>query len=270
VKKTPQRLLAALVSLTLASAPAVAGPPPGNMADLTYKSIEQVDQQMNNNGYTLIHSDRHNNRNWGYWWQQSSRTCIRMQDDGRKVTAIETTVAMDCNQKETAGKDGGMSTGAKVALGAAALIGVAVLVSKSHQRDEKNNGQDEKSAAEYERGYRDGLHHERYHNYQNTTAYSDGYNAGQQDRDERTNYRARDGRHSGYQSYVSLDDLVGARASGADSELRARGFRNTGGYQQGNKSFATWWNENTRQCVQAVTKEGHIKRFENLSEGNCT
>jgi len=269
--KTSRRILAALVSFSLASTPVFAGPAPGDLSGLRYQSLERVDEQMNSRGYTLIHSDWHNNRNWGYWWQQSSRTCIRMQDDGRKVLDLETTIAMDCNQSESAdGKKSGVSTGAAIAIGAAALVGVALLASKSHQRDEKNNGQDEKSTAEYERGYRDGLHHERYHNYQNTTAYSDGYNAGQQDRDERTSYRARDGRHSGYQSYVSLDDLVGARASGADSELRSRGFTDKGGYQQGEKSFTTWWNERTRQCVQAVTRDGRIKRFESLSEGNCT
>ena len=224
---------------------------------------------MNNNGYTLISSDWHYDRNWGYWWQQSSRTCIRMQDDGWKVTAIETTSGTDCNQKsDSSGEGGGMSTGAKVALGTAAILGVAMLASKSHQREEKHD-QDENSTAEFERGYRDGLHHERYHNYQNTSAYSDGYNAGQKKRDEDTRYRSNSGYHSGYQRYVSIDDPVGVRASSADSELRSRGFRNAGGYQQGNKSFATWWNEATRQCVQAVTKDGHIKRFESISEGNC-
>ena len=220
-------------------------------------------------GYTMIHSDYRNKRTWSYWWQQPSKTCIKMQDDGEKMLSVQTTIAMDCNQKETTDKDSGMSTGAKVALGAAALVGVALLVSKSHQRDDKNS-QDEKSTAEFERGYRDGLHHERFHNYQNTSSYSDGYNAGQEKRDQETSYRSNSGYHSGFQSYASLEDLVGVRASSADSELRSRGFTDKGGYQQDGKSLITWWNANTRQCVQSVTKEGRIKRFERLTEGNCT
>lgn len=119
------------------------------------------------------------------------------------------------------------------------------------------------------RGYRDGLHHQSYHNYNNTPAYSDGYGAGQRERDEQTSYRPSDGRYSGYHAYVSLEDLVGARASSADSAMRSRGFRDTGGYKQGNKSFVTWYNPNTLQCVQAVTRDGQIRRFESIDEGNC-
>lgn len=264
-----RRTIAVGVAFTLACGPVMAGPAPGDLADLNYQSAEWAREQMGLRGYTLIQSDWHNNRSWSYWWQQSSKTCIRMQDDDRKVLAVATTVAMDCNQKEPADKDSGMSTGAAVAIGAAALIGIALLASKSHQRDEKH-GQDERSTAEFERGYRDGLHHERYHNYQNSNAYSDGYNTGQRKRDEETRYRSNSGYHSGYQSYVSLDDLIGVNAASADSQLRARGFTDTGGYKRDDKSFVTWWNVNTRQCVQSVTKEGRIKRIENLTAGNCT
>ncbi len=263
-----RRTVAISVACTLASSPVLAGTAPGNLADLTYQESDWAKEQMRSRGYTRIHGDWHNNRNWTYWWSNAGSTCIKMQDDGRTVQSLVTTVAMDCNQKESDDNKSGMSTGAKVAIGAAALIGVALLASKSHQRGEKHS-QDEKSTAEFERGYRDGLHHERYHNYQNTSAYSDGYNAGQQKRDQETSYRSNSGYHSGYQSYVSLDDLVDARASSAEGELQSRGFRHTGGYQQGNKAFTTWWNERTRQCVQAVTKEGRIKRFESINEGNC-
>jgi hypothetical protein len=43
------------------------------------------------------------------------------------------------------------------------------------------------------------------------------------------------------------------------------GFR---GYRQDGKSFITWWNANTRQSVQAVTREGRMKRFERITEGS--
>lgn len=75
--------------------------------------------------------------------------------------------------------------------------------------------------------------------------------------------------HSSSPAHVSLDDLVGARASSADSSLRSRGFTDRGGYKEGNKSFTTWYNASTHQCVKAVTKEGHIQRFESIAEGNC-
>jgi hypothetical protein len=261
-------MMAIGIAVTLVGRPAMAGPAPDNLADLNYQSADWANEQLASRGYTSIHSDWHKGHNWSYWWQQSSRICIKMQDDTRKVVSLETTVAMDCNQQEPVARDKGMSDGAKVAIGAAAILGVALLASKSHHREEKN-AQNEKNTAEFERGYRDGLHHERYHNYQNSTSYSDGYNSGQQDRDERTRHRAFGGFHSGYQSFVSLDDLVGARAAGADSTLQSRGFRSVGGYQLGGRSMATWWNGTTRQCVQAVTRDGRIERFDNIAEGNC-
>jgi len=220
---------------------------------------------MNMRGYTIISSDYHRGKTVEYWWNPSTRTCVRMHKDDSttKYDSISTTGSTDCNQYDKESTKN--NTAAAIAVGAAALIGAAVLAHQSHQRDDKH-GEDSKSVAEFDRGYRDGLHHERYHNYNNTTAYSDGYNAGQQERDEETSYRARDGHHSGYQSYVSLDDLVGAQASNADSEMRSRGFTD----QQGNKSFVTWYNSRTHQCVQAVTKNGSIKRIEPLAEGNCT
>jgi hypothetical protein len=52
--------------------------------------------------------------------------------------------------------------------------------------------------------------------------------------------------------------------------MRSRGFSDTGGCKQGNKSFITWYNRSTRRCVNVVTKEGHIKRIDSVDEGNCT
>jgi hypothetical protein len=38
---------------------------------------------------------------------------------------------------------------------------------------------------------------------------------------------------------------------------------------QGNKAYATWYNRSTHQCVQALTRDGRIKRLESIDEGNC-
>ena len=70
-------------------------------------------------------------------------------------------------------------------------------------------------------------------------------------------------------SYVSLDDLVGMRASNNDSVLESRGFTNTGGYKTGNQSITLWWNASARQCVKVVTENGRFKEYENIAEGNC-
>jgi hypothetical protein len=269
VKNTIRRLsgfsILAGLAAAVVSAPAAADIP-GNLTDLVYQSSDRGSEQLRFRGYTRISSHNHGGKRVEYWWQSSSLTCVQAKEANGRYESIKTTSATDCNQyhKEATNDD----AAAAVAIGAAALIGAAVLAHKSHERDEKH-GNDSRSVSEFDRGYRDGLYHQPYHNYQNTGAYSDGYNAGQSERHQQTSYRPYDGRYSGYHPYVSLDDLVGARASSADSEMRSRGFRDTGGYKQNNKSFVTWYNPTTRQCVQSVTHDGRIKRIENISEGNC-
>ena len=70
-------------------------------------------------------------------------------------------------------------------------------------------------------------------------------------------------------NYVSLDDLVGARAQNMDSVLESRGFTNTGGYKTDTQSITLWWNANARQCAQVVTEQGRFKEYSNIFEGNC-
>lgn len=239
---------------------------PTNLTDIPYQSAEWGAEQLRLRGYTQMSSDHHDGKLYEYWWQGSSNTCVQARSTGTRYEALKTTAATDCGQYHAAASKN--DNAAAIAVGAAAILGAAVLAHQSHERHEKH-GNDQKSVAEFDRGYRDGLYHQPYHNYQNTSAYSDGYSTGSSERDEQTHYRVRQAGYSGYRNYVPVDDLVGARASSADSELRSRGFADTGGYKQGAKSFVTWYNARTRQCLQVVTKDGHIKNIEGINEGNC-
>jgi hypothetical protein len=238
-----------------------------DLSDILYQSTDWGAGELRSRGYVLVHSDQHDRKTWQYWWRDHSNTCVKARAVAGKYDELTTTASTDCGQYHEAATKGSAAAG--IAIGAAALLGVAALAHQSHERDEKH-GNDSRSVAEFDRGYRDGKHHERYHNYNKTEAYSDGYNAGQRERDEETHYRPRDGYHSAYHPYVSVDDLVGAKASSADSELRARGFRDMGGYKQDGKSHVTWYNARSRQCVDVVTKEGRIHRIGAIDEGNCT
>lgn len=254
-----------IASLVSASAFA-SGSTPSNLEDLLYQDSDWSSRQLRSRGYTMINSDYHNGKNVEYWWNNGSNICLKAKDRDGKYESMKTTSSTDCNQyHEEATKD---DSSAGVAIAAAAILGAAVLASQSHHRDDDTN-QDANATAEFDRGYRDGLHHETYHNYDNTNAYSEGYTQGQIDRDEQTRHHSNSGYHSGTAKRVKLHDLLGARASSADSEMRARGFTDTGGYKQGNKSYVTWWNASTRQCVSAVTENGRIKSLAAIDEGNC-
>lgn len=178
------------LAVALASAP-VAASTPDQLADLLYQDYGWGSDQLRMRGYTIIKSDYHRGKTVEYWWNPTTSTCIRVHADDKttKYDAISTASSTDCNQyhKEVSKND----KAAAIAIGAAALIGAAVLAHQSHHRDGKHD-QDEKSVAEFDRGYRDGLHHERYHNYNDTAAYSDGYDAGQRQRDEQLRHHRSD------------------------------------------------------------------------------
>jgi hypothetical protein len=265
LRELPKLCMATSLALVLAAAP-VAADIPDNLTDIPSQSHEWGSEQLRSRGYSLTSSDRSHGKTWEYWWNHGARTCIKARADHHRYEALMVTARTDCNQYHKDDNDNNKA--AAVAIGAAALIGAAILAHKSHERDEKH-GQDEKSVAEFDRGYRDGLHHSGYHNYNRTDAYADGYNAGQGKRDREIAHRSYDGDHSGYQRLVEVKDLVGANAARADSALRRRGFSDTGGYQKHGKSHVFWYNADTRQCIDAVTKDGNIRRLENLPRHTC-
>ncbi len=70
-----------------------------------------------------------------------------------------------------------------------------------------------------------------------------------------------------YQAGVS--DLVGARGSSFDDEIRRRGFIDKRGYQESGRAVSVWYNPSTRQCVEAVVAEGRVQAISPVAEGNC-
>jgi hypothetical protein len=246
--------------------PAVPPARPDN-ADLVNQGEDYVSRQLPLRGYVLTHSATAQNGYWQYWWSSQRDQCIRVAVNGNRATQIIATDEHDCNQ--TAGGSSGPSKGAQIAIAAAALAGVAVLAHKSHESQKDRAAQSPQDVADFERGYRDALYNQGYHNYNNRPDYSDGYSKGSEKRAAETGYRSNQGQHSGYAGYVNVNDLVGARAAGADSDLRARGFVDKGGYKQGERAFSKWWNGGTRQCLNMVVRDGRVERLESIVEGNC-
>lgn len=139
-------------------------------------------------GYTFVDGGKSSNASYTYWWNNSQSACVRVTTREGRYASITDADASDCGQtrKETA-KDSGLSNGAKVAIGAAALLGIAALIHKSHHRDDRDY--DERQTADFERGFRDGMYNNSYHNYGNSPEYSDGYNKGADERREQSSYR---------------------------------------------------------------------------------
>jgi hypothetical protein len=268
--------LIGLLCASLSATPVWAQTPVLDLSDLVNQDSNYAQSELGKRGYVFIHTDQRGSKTWQYWWQARDRVCARVAHVDNRASSIVSVSQTDCNQypqntgntSQDLGKSEGLSTGAKVAIGAAALLGVLALASSSHDRDEEKHNTPEK-ASEYDRGYRDGLYHHAYHDYNHSQSYVDGYNAGQQKREAETSYRSPSGKHSGQAPYVRFNDLVGMRASNLDDEMARRSFVQKGGYKSGNQAISTWWNANTRQCVNAAVSDGRVQSISPIVEGNC-
>lgn len=229
---------------------------PGNVSDLVGARAAGGESELESRGFTHIKTDEGDDRKWGYWWNGSRKQCLSVATMDGRFNSITETPSSDCNQKS-----GGSSKGAAVAAGvaAAALIGAIALAHKSHNHDDGKHYDGAGDEADYERGYRDGLYNQTYHNYSRSDPYSHGYEGGVEQRGHDTSYR--NGHHSGsggYRPLVNVNDLVGARGSSADGEMRGRGFANVDALQSGNSSYTIWYNRQTRQCIQMGVADGRV------------
>lgn len=75
--------------------------------------------------------------------------------------------------------------------GALVLLGIAALAHNEHHYREGQAPSGAQSTADFERGYRDGLHGYDYDSARSSAAYGDGYDAGHADRANRTTHRTR-------------------------------------------------------------------------------
>jgi len=96
--------------------------------------------------------------------------------------------------------DGKNTRAVAAAVAAAAIIGLAVSAAHHHGHYENGSEYDDpRDSAEFDRGYRDGLHDARRNNYNRTEAYRDGYRAGKDERELRISHnqsnRWEPGRH---------------------------------------------------------------------------
>ncbi|SNT13362.1 hypothetical protein SAMN06295912_14610 [Sphingomonas laterariae] len=266
MKHSPAILgLAAFVTTSVTSLPARAETP-GDVRDLVGARAAGGETQLEARGYTFVHVTKGEDRTWANWWNRSSKQCLTVVTLDGRYASITKSPAPDCGQKSGGNSDG---TAAAVAVGAAALIGVLALSHKSHNHDDNKHYADSQSEADYERGYRDGLYHQDYHNYSRSDPYSTGYAAGVQQRNNETSYRPNSSR-GGYGEYVNLSDIVYQDWGWAQGELPRRGFRQVDrGSNPDGGHTAYYWNGNTRQCVAIATRSSKVTDVTTVKNHNC-
>ncbi len=61
-----------------------------------------------------------------------------------------------------------------------------------------------------------------------------------------------------------FEDLVGARASSGESELKGRGFKFVKTVKQDGRAYSNWWKASSKTCLTVVTADG---RYDSITKG---
>jgi len=186
---TPTRLSRAVsafvaAALVLPALPLHAAAGADDLRDVVGARGRDGEPTLEQRGYTHVDTSKSSSAAYSYWWHNVQKVCVRVTTREGRFEEIINTDASDCGQTR---KETGVSDGAKVAIGAAALLGIAALAHKSHHRGDRSYN--EQQTADFERGYRDGLYHNSYNNYGENREYSDGYSQGVDERRQQSGYR---------------------------------------------------------------------------------
>lgn len=235
-----------------------------DVRDLVGARAAGGETQLEERGWVSMSTHKGAGSSYVYWWNSRDKSCVRVTTRDGRYDQITDTGATDCGQRASSGDK------AAAIAGAAALIGVLALASKSHHRGDKDYD-NQNDHADFERGHRDGLYHHPYSNGSNSRAYSDGYQSGVDERAHQSSYRPEyrnyqgNGWSGGGGRQASFTDLVGSRAAGAQSELGRRGFRMVDTFQSGSNGSGTiWWNGGSRQCLQMITADGRADSINDI------
>jgi hypothetical protein len=240
------------------------------LRDLVGAKAGNAEGDLESRGWTMITGHKGSNSIYNYWWNRDRKDCVMVTTRDGRYASITDASASDCNQKSSGGNDA--ATVAAVAGGAALLA--ALLSHKSGHHDDGQHSNDSQKEADYERGYRDGLHNSAWRNDSRSESYGTGYQAGvdqrQRELDQGNSYGGSNygNNNSGYNNNggsIDVSDLVGAKAAGVESDLQSRGFRNVDGFQSGSNGKGTiWWNGRTRQCLQMITADGRADSISDI------
>jgi len=261
---TRMTALLAVSAMVAPTMPAMAETP-GSVRDLVGAKAAGGESQLEFRGFHYVTGSTKNNRKFNYYWNGNTKECVKVVTYDGRFETITKTSASDCNQRGGSG-----DKAAAIAVGAAALLGIAALASKSHHRDDKYN--DERGTAEFERGYRDGLYNHAYHNYSRTDAYSHGFEEGVRERGQESSYRP--GGHSsgygGYSGYVNVNDVYGRPRQSAISDLIQRGFNVRDNKKTYEGRYITMWRAESNQCIILHSQNGSVVSVESVSARTCS
>lgn len=261
--KLAGKMCALLATAAMVVAPVAAvAKTPGSVRDLVGAKGSSGTDQLEYRGFHMISNHAEYDSKISYWWNGNTKECIKVVTYDGNFQSIDQTTNADCNQKGGSG-----DKTAAIAVGAAALLGIAALASKSHHRGDSDY--DERGTSEFERGHRDGLYGQAYHNYSRSDAYSNGYDSGVREREHQTSYRGGYRGGGGYSAYAEFNDLNGQERNYATGQLTSRGFTQLDNKRTDQGRYMTYWRASSKQCLVVNSRNGYIYSIESVSPRTC-
>ncbi len=71
------------------------------------------------------------------------------------------------------------------------------------------------------------------------------------------------------QTPSEVEDLVGARGAGGETQLMSRGYEQRDSNTVRNQRFTFWWNSKRSQCISVSTMDGRYASIQSVPIANC-
>jgi len=230
---------------------------PSDVRDLVGARAAGGETQLQNRGYRFIKTTEGDDRKWSNWWHAGRKVCLTVATVNGRYDSIVSGPAFDCDQGSDNSSGNTSLTPTDVAdlVGARAAGGEAQLKTRGYSFVKSEKGEDRIWSNWWSRSKSVCL---------NVVTINGRYDSIMSTPPSDCNQSGSNGGGSmpGL-TKVDLSDLVGARAAGAETEMKSRGFVLVKSVRGAN----IWQNRDTVQCVAVTTRNGRYSRI--VSSNAC-
>lgn len=223
---------------------------PNDLKDLVGDRASSAERQLENRGYYHRNTQYSGSRTYANWWNPDKQKCVTVATKDGRYDAITKTEKFDCDDNRSGSHNNHSNN-------------------NSYHNYNNYNNYSYNNSSEYDRGYRDGLNNDGYHNNRDNVEYSTGYRQGvleyhgMEDNNHRNDHHHSSSsqhysNHNDYQSTArgNFGSLVGQSQRSADSGLRNQGYRQVDTLTSGYTFYSIWFNRSSRQCLQMAVANG--------------
>jgi hypothetical protein len=264
-----RNLLVSAALLLLASLVSLAQETPRELGDLVGIRASSGESELQNRGYSFVKTEEAGDRKYSYWWNESRRICLSVATYNGRYNAILKTPPFDCGRNSNSGNNNNRRDVTVFSdrnfRGTSQAFGPGRYLAMGNQLGALRN--DDASSVMVERGFRVRLC-ESEGSMGTGSGRCEDYGEGRFNLryDNKASYievTRVGGGGGGAERTVDVSDLVGARASSGEDQMRSRGFRYVDGFDSGNTKYSIWWRSRSRQCIQVATANG---RYDSVTD----